>query len=63
MGRSWWYTPGDWALPRWWTDDPPARAGYRCTHAEQAAFYGGRFVREVLGHTGGITCTPEISER
>ena len=52
-----WYRPGNWALPRWWTDGPPVRGG-RATHAEQTVFYNGPFVRDVLGHTGGMTTPP-----
>lgn len=52
------YRPGDWALPRWWTDPPLAR-GRRMTHREQHDFYNGQFVREVLGHTGGMTKLPK----
>ena len=53
-----WYRPGNWALPRWWTNGPWARDG-RLTHAEQRVFYTGRFCREVLGHTGGMTTPPK----
>ena len=52
-----WYEPGNWLLPKWWTDTPPVRRG-KLTYAEQSAFYSGRFVREVLGHEGGITRLP-----
>jgi len=53
-----WYKPGPWRLPAWWTSMPPGRKG-RLTHAEQAAFYSGWFVRDILGHKGGITVLPE----
>lgn len=55
-----WYEPGDWELPAWWTDGVLVRGTQRMTHAEQVAFYGGRFVREVMGHEGGITTLPKI---
>ena len=55
--RSSWYVPGDWSLPRWWTNGPPARDG-RATFEEHKAFYSSRFVREILGHDGGITTLP-----
>jgi len=54
-----WYKPGNWNLPDWWTDYPPASRGHRCTHAEQTVFYNGWFVREVLKHEGGITTLPK----
>lgn len=43
MGRSPWYTPGDWALPRWWTDGPGDRDNVQLTvdqlnHCYQTAF-------------------------
>ena len=52
-----WYQPGDWKLPKWWTDLPPARND-RMTRDEQKAFYEGSFVVVVLGHCGGITRPP-----
>jgi len=52
-----WYRPGDWSLPTWWTQDIGVRSG-RSTYAEQVAFYESRFVRDVLGHKGGITTLP-----
>lgn len=45
-------------LPRWWTDYPPARPGHRWTYQELENFYNGAFVREVLGHKGGMTVMP-----
>ena len=57
-----WYRPGDWSLPAWWTDGVLVRGNTRMTHAEQSAFYNGRFVREVLGHTGGITTLPRSEQ-
>lgn len=56
--RSSWYRPGNWSLPRWWTNGPPVRSGHRATHAEQQEFYNGWFVREVLGHKGGMSVLP-----
>ncbi len=53
-----WYSPGDWALPKWWTDGVNVRGSARMTHAEQREFYESRFVRDVLGHNGGITTLP-----
>ena len=55
--RSSWYRPGNWALPRWWTNGPPVRDG-RATYAEQEVFYSGWFVREVLNHKGGMSVPP-----
>ena len=51
------YKAGDWQLPKWWTQGPPVR-DRKATHAEQVAFYESRFVRDVLGHNGGITTLP-----
>ncbi len=65
MTNNWdhsWYRPGDWALPRWWTDGPPVRSG-RATHADQVQFYNSDFVRNVLGHTGGMTTPPQTTRR
>lgn len=56
--RSEWYEPGDWKLPRWWTNGPPVRNGERATREEQETFYNSPFVRDVLGHKGGITTPP-----
>ena len=53
-----WYSPGNWALPGWWTKGPPVREGERATYEEQEVFYSGWFVREVLGHKGGISTLP-----
>ena len=55
--HSKWYRPGDWSLPKWWTDHPPVR-GNVSTHADQVQFYSGPFVRNVLGHAGGHTRPP-----
>jgi len=63
MGRSPWYTPGDWLLPLWWTMNPPGRNGYVLTRAEQEAFYSGAWVRKTLGHTGGLTSPPTPTEK
>ena len=52
-----WYAPGDWSLPDWWTSMPPGRTG-GLTRAEQKAFYGSLFARQVLGHHGGIAKLP-----
>jgi hypothetical protein len=52
-----WYRPGDWKLPGWWTEMPPGRSG-KLTHSQQTDFYNGAFVRNVLGHTGGMTRPP-----
>ena len=57
-----WYRPGNWSLPRWWTDGPAMRDG-RATHAEQAQFYNSDFVRNVLGHDGGMKTPPQTGER
>lgn len=53
-----WYTPGDWSLPDWWTAGVPMRVGHRATTADQHHFYNGPFVRNVLGHKGGMTTPP-----
>ena len=61
MRNQWdhsWYRPGAWTLPGWWTNGPPVRNGGRATREEQETFYNGWFVREVLGHTGGLTRPP-----
>jgi hypothetical protein len=55
------YDKGDWNLPKWWTDYPPVKEG-RVTYEEQVKFYNGKFVREVLGHKGGITSLPKLSD-
>lgn len=52
-----WYRPGDWGLPGWWTSMPPGRKG-GLTNAEQEVFYTSWFMREVLGHTGGLRTLP-----
>ncbi len=52
-----WYSPGDWALPDWWTEGSPARSG-RMTHSEQTDFYASPFIVNVIGHSGGITTLP-----
>jgi hypothetical protein len=57
-GMSPWYVPGDWVLPKWWTDNPPAREQPRLTHDEQAAYFSSPFVVNVLGHKGGISTLP-----
>ena len=54
-----WFTPGDWALPTWWTDNPPIRGGGQATHQQQADFFNGNFVKNVLHHKGGITTLPQ----
>ena len=59
-GYSKWYVPGDWSLPKWWTDGPVARGNGRLTHAEQVTFYSSPFVRNVLQHSGGITSLPTM---
>ena len=51
-----WYTPGDWSLPAWWTSDAPVRDG-PATFDDNHFFFNGPFVRNVLGHTGGLTST------
>jgi len=53
-----WYTPGDWALPRWWTNGPPMRDPGRVSMADQQHFYNSSFVRNVLGHKGGMATLP-----
>jgi len=53
-----WYRPGNWSLPEWWTN--ATGRGVRLTHTEQEVFYNGQFVREVLGHEGGMTTTPKV---
>jgi len=57
-----WYSPGDWALPAWWTSGVPMRSG-RATTADQRHFMNGPFVRNVLGHTGGMTVLPATTRR
>ncbi len=53
------YEPGDWALPKWWTDGPPRRMGSEpYSYQELESFYSSPFVRNVLGHEGGITTLP-----
>ena len=49
-------------LPGWWTKYPPARPGHRWTYQELENFYNGDFVREVLGHTGGMTVIPPMEK-
>ena len=49
-------------LPSWWTDYPPARPGHRWTYQELENFYNGWFVREVLGHKGGMTVMPVMEK-
>lgn len=50
------------SLPRWWTNGPPVRVGEApYTHEELTAFYASDFVRNVLGHEGGITTLPRVS--
>lgn len=61
--RSPWYRPGDWALPRWWTDGILVRGAIRMTNAEQTTFYNGRWVREILNHDGGMTVPPATTRR
>ena len=53
-----WYRPGDWSLPTWWTSGPPMRDAVRATMADQDYFYNSPFVRNVLGHKGGMTTLP-----
>lgn len=53
-----WYTPGDWALPQWWTNGVVMRTGHKPSTADQHYFYNSPFVRNVLGHTGGMTTPP-----
>ena len=60
MGRSHWYEPGNWALPRWWTDGPPIRTGFKATYQELETFYTSPFMVNVLGHTGGMTTLPTM---
>jgi hypothetical protein len=60
---SWWYEPGDWVLPRWWTDGPPHRDNGRYSHQELENFYSSPFVVNVLGHKGGITTLPTLMEK
>lgn len=50
------------SLPEWWTDYPPARPGHRWTYQELVNFYNGWFVREVLGHEGGMNVIPIIAK-
>ena len=61
--QSYWYTPGDWKLPRWWTAGPPVRTGHKATYQELEEFYTGPFVVNVLGHTGGMTTPPALEEK
>jgi hypothetical protein len=58
-----WYRPGNWALPSWWTAGVPMRVGYKPTAAEQAYFYDSPFVRNVLGHSGGMTTLPATTPK
>jgi hypothetical protein len=58
-----WYTPGDWSLPAWWTAGPPIRDAARATMADQDYFYNSSFVRNVLGHKGGMTTPPPTTRR
>jgi len=44
-------------LPAWWTSGLPVRGGVY-TREDEIAFYSSDFVRDVLGHTGGITTLP-----
>lgn len=60
---STWYRPGNWALPRWWTDGVVMRTGFQPTTADQQYFYNGPFVRNVLNHTGGMTTLPPTTRR
>lgn len=53
-----WYTPGDWSLPQWWTSGVTMRTGYTPTTADQQYFFNSPFVRNVLGHKGGMTTLP-----
>lgn len=55
------YPAGNWKLPKWWTAGPPTRDG-KTTYAEAVAFYNSSFVRNVLGHKGGITTLPKTTE-
>jgi len=61
--HSKWYTPGDWALPKWWTGGVVMRTGHKATTADQVQFFNGPFVRNVLGHTGGMTTLPPTTKR
>jgi len=54
-----WYKPGDWSLPAWWTSDAPIRIGFKATTADNDHFLNGPFVRNVLGHKGGMTTLPK----
>ena len=60
--RSPWYRPGNWSLPRWWTDGMLVRGKTRMTHAEQETYYNSAFVRDVLNHDGGITRPPRSTQ-
>ena len=55
-----WYTPGDWKLPAWWTDELPTRDG-RSSHADQVRHFNSHWVVNVLGHDGGITRAPSTA--
>lgn len=60
-GISKWYVPGDWALPKWWTDGPPTRGPHdRLTYQELEEYYSGWFVTHVLKHTGGLRDLPAM---
>lgn len=58
-----WYKPGNWALPDWWTGGVVMRVGFKPSTADQDHFYNGPFVRNVLGHKGGMTTLPATTER
>lgn len=55
-----WYRPGDWSLPGWWTSGVQVRLGHVATYEDQQYFYNSSFVRDVIGHKGGMTTLPQI---
>lgn len=57
-----WYQPGDWKLPKWWTDGVTMRVGFKASTADQEYFYNSDFVRNVLGHKGGMTTLPKLED-
>lgn len=60
MGRSPWYRPGNYSLPKWWTGGVCIRVGYKPTFEDQEYFYNSRFMKEIIGHKGGMTQLPKI---
>ena len=57
-----WYRPGNWALPAWWTSDAPVRDA-PASFDDNNTFFNGPFVRNVLGHKGGMTTLPKTESK